>query len=76
MRKLLVTAALGVGLSATLLPVAPASAYCDPLTTAVSRLVWGGTGCSNPCTLAGHAYYTADDRAKDLLPDVEFICYA
>lgn len=76
MRKLLVTAALGAGLSATLLPVAPASAYCDAVSTAVAHLVWGGSGCSNPCTLTARAYYTADDAAKDLLPDAQFICYA
>ncbi|HEX8003520.1 MAG TPA: hypothetical protein VF519_12570 [Mycobacteriales bacterium] len=70
MRKPLVAGLLGAGIALTLLPTAPASAYCDSLTYAL-------TGhCSNPCTITASAYYTADRVAKDLLPDVQFICLA
>ena len=70
MRKIIATAALGAGVALSVLPAAPASAYCDTLTSAITG------GCSNPCTVTARAYYTADDIALDLLPDVEFICLA
>jgi hypothetical protein len=70
MRKTLALASLGVAVTTALLPATPASAYCDVVTSAVLG------GCSNPCTVVARAYYTADDLARDLLPDVQFICLA
>lgn len=70
MRTFLTAVAIAAGAATVALPAAPASAYCDTLTSAVTG------GCSNPCTVTAHAYQTADERAKDLLPDVEFLCYA
>jgi len=70
MRKIIAIAALGAGVALSVLPAAPASAYCDNITSAITG------GCSNPCTITAGAYYTADRVARDLLPDVEFICFA
>lgn len=69
MRKILVTAALTAGVALTLLPAAPASAYCDPLTSSLIGR------CTNPCYLVAGAYEAAEDRVR-LLPDLEFICFA
>lgn len=70
MRKTLAVAALGIGLSLSVLPTTSASAYCDAVIYAVTGR------CANGCTLVASGYHTADRTAKDLLPDVEFICMA
>lgn len=70
MRKPLAIAALAVGIGAAVLPTSSASAYCDPV-------LYAATGkCANACTIAASAYRTADDRAKDALPDDPFLCFA
>lgn len=65
LKALLVAGAVAGGLFAS---AAPAAAYCD-------QLIYELTGrCDNGCTLTARTYHTLDDRARDLLPDVEFIC--
>lgn len=62
--------ALAFAVAASVLPVAPASAYCDPV-------LYELTGrCTNGCVIAGSAYMRADRAAKDLLPDVDWYCPA
>jgi hypothetical protein len=56
------------GVAAVLLPAAPASASCSPVTYYLL-----GT-CGDPCGIAAGAYYTADRTAGDALPDHQFIC--
>ena len=68
MRKTLGLAALALGIAASVLPVSPASAYCDPLVSSLTGR------CDNTCTVTARAYYSADDRTGDALPDQEFVC--
>jgi hypothetical protein len=69
MRKTIALASLALGVAATFLPVAPASAYCNAALYALTGQ------CTNECKIAGNAYYTADRTAGDALPDVEWICF-
>jgi hypothetical protein len=69
-RTLLAAGTLGAALLTALVPAAPATAYCDSLTSIVTG------GCSNPCTVAAYAYDTAHDRSRGVLPEAEFICFA
>jgi hypothetical protein len=52
-----------VAAAAAVLPVAPAQAYCDPLTSAVVG------HCTNPCYVVGGV-------VKRVAPDVETNCFA
>ena len=68
MRKKLALAALGAGVAFTVLPVAPAAAYCN-------QWFYDLTGYCNECYLAGGVYREA---TKDLAspPEIEIHCYA
>ena len=57
MRSKLVLAGLAVGVAASFLPIAPASAQCDPV------LVGDGGGCSNGCMEAGRTWNGAQEKA-------------
>jgi hypothetical protein len=57
MRTRLALLGLVAGLAAAL-PAAPASAYCDPVTSAVTG------GCSNPCTVVNAALHRVSDQIK------------
>jgi hypothetical protein len=68
-RKTLAAAALAAGVAATLAP-APATAYCDTLTYALTGM------CGNPCTVTATAYDTARNVSRGTLPPVQFVCFA
>jgi hypothetical protein len=59
---------LAGGIAAVLLPAAPASASCSPVTYYLLRQ------CGDPCALVAGAYYTADARSGGVLPDHPFYC--
>lgn len=68
MRRTLALAVLGTAVAATLLPVAPASAYCLQADT--------GGSCLTLCETLDRTYQNADARSGDALPDVSFYCLA
>jgi hypothetical protein len=59
---------LAGGVAAALLPAAPASASCSPVTYYLLRT------CGDPCGVAAGAYATADATAGGALPDHQFLC--
>lgn len=66
MRKTLALAGLVAGIAVTVLPVAPASAYCWSLGDI--------NPCFNPCNSVANAYQNAENRTGGALPDHTFYC--
>lgn len=67
MRRILCLAVTGLGLSAVLLPAAPASANCIQIDE---------SSCYSLCLDPTAAYQGVDQALGDALPDREFACTA